>query len=146
MADAVAGLAIMLGVPEDGLRRAIGGPWAEEPVPANLTAVMTIVTGVVNPRTPERPLVAIRLEHEEGTVEVGHCVGVPLPNGRMQWALGEPRTSLPYDLEEWRDLLVDSDPRAYSMTPEELAQALLDELQAAIGRVADAAILRGTTW
>jgi hypothetical protein len=144
--DAVAGLAIVLGVPTDQLRAAIGGPWLVEELPATLDAFVTIMTGLENPRTPNRPLIALRVEHEEGTIEVGHAVGVPLPNGRMQWAFGEPRTLLPYEPEELREHLLRTDPRADTMSSDDLVEALLAELSAAIGRVADVAMLRGTTW
>ena len=40
----------------------------------------TIFTGRENPRTPGRPLIAIVVDHTEHTVEVGHAVGVPLPD------------------------------------------------------------------
>ena len=144
--DAVTGLAIVLGVPTEQLRAAIGGPWLVEELPATFDAFVTIITGLENPRTPNRPLIALRVEHEEGTIEVGHAVGVPLPNGRMQWALGEPRTLLPYEPEELREHLLLTDPRADTMSTDELSQALLAELSAAISRVADVAMLRGTTW
>ena len=144
--DAVAGLAIVLGVPTEQLRAAIGGPWVVEESPATFDAFVTILTGLENPRTPQRPLIVMRVEHEEATIEVGHAVGVPLPNGRRQWAFGEPRTLLPYEPAELREHLLLTDPRADMMSSDEVSHALLAELSAAISRVADVAMLRGTTW
>jgi hypothetical protein len=81
---------------------------------------------------PDRALVAIRVDHEDGVVDVGKAVGVPLPNGRMQWALAEPRTRLHSDLDEPNNVLQVSD--------------LIEGLRAAVNRVADASMLRGTSW
>jgi hypothetical protein len=67
------------------------------------------------------------VDHTERTVEVGHAVGVPLPDGRMRWTLGEPRT------------LVDLDDDG--LDPLQLA-----ELGAGIQRVANVAMLRGSSW
>lgn len=125
--DGVPALARLLGVPEPDLRDAIGGPWSEGHDGPDLGSPVTTFTGLVNPRAPSRPLVAIRVEHEDWSVDVGHAVGVPVPSGRMQWALGEPRTALSFDVDEPRD-------------------RLLADLRDAVHHVAEAAVLRGTSW
>jgi hypothetical protein len=125
--DGVPALAGLLDVPEPDLRAAIGGPWSVGHEGPDLGSPVTTFTGLVNPRAPSRPLVAIRVEHEDWSVDVGHAVGVPVPTGRMQWALGEPRTALSFDPDEPRELL-------------------LAELREAVHQVAEAAVLRGTAW
>lgn len=130
--DGVAALAILLGLPEAELREAIGAPWGTPQDGPDLGVDITIVTGRDNPKTPDRPLVAIRIDHAEGVVDVGKAIGVPLPNGRMQWALAEPRTRLHSDLDEPNNVLQISD--------------LIEGLRAAVNRVADTSMLRGTSW
>lgn len=130
--DGVAALAILLGLPEGDLRAAIGVPWNTPQEGPDLGVDITIVTGRASPQTPDRPLVAIRIDHADGIVDVGKAIGVPLPNGRMQWALAEPRTRLNSDLDPEVDVVHVSD--------------LVEALGAAVTRVADASMLRGTTW
>lgn len=141
--DGVAELALMIGVSEAGLREVLGGELDPGVPGPGFGRQVTIFTGVGNPRTPGRPLVAIRVEHEDPFFEVGHAVGVPLPNGRHQWSLGDPRTTLPYGEEATRD--------AFDLLEEyvdaaAVQQALLSALHEAINKVADVAMLRGTSW
>lgn len=139
-------LAALLGVPYDEALAALGSQWNPGDPGSSAWGEFTIFTGRENPRTPGRPLVAIYVDHSEHTVEVGHAVGVPLPNGRMQWALGEPRTLLPYD-EDGLIAWASRDGRVpQSTTPQGLRAVLLAELQAGIARIADVAMMRGTTW
>ena len=130
--DGIPALAILLGLPEAELREAIGGPWNTPQEGPDLGLDITIVTGRYSPQTPDRPLVAIRIDHGDGVVDIGKAIGVPLPNGRMQYALAEPRTRLHSDLDEPTSVLQMSD--------------LLEGLRAAVTRVADASMLRGTSW
>jgi hypothetical protein len=125
--DGVPALAELLGVSVPELHHAIGGPWDAGRAGPDLGFPVTTFTGLVNPHTPGRPLAAIRVDHTDLFLEVGHAVGVPLPTGEMQWALGEPRTGMSYDLD----------------TPRE---TLLAEVRDALHRVVDAAVLRGATW
>lgn len=137
-------LALLLGAAPPLVRAAIGEPWSRGGEGSDRGGEITVFTGRENPRTPGRPLVAIRIDHLDDTVEVGHAVGVPLPNGRTQWALGEPRTIVPLDEEELSELaradgwpaVDDADARAY----------LLARLGEGIARVADVATLRGVQW
>jgi len=122
----------MLGVRSGQLRAAIGEPWSDGQSGPGWGADITIFTGRENPRMPERPLVAIRIDPAEGTVDVGHAIGVPLPNSRFQWALGEPLTQI--------DLPTVNDPDAFA------AAELIDGLRDAVNRIADVAMFRGTSW
>jgi hypothetical protein len=130
--DGVAELAVMLRLPLGELRAALGEPWSAGQAAPGWGADITIFTGRENPRTPDRPLVAIRVDPAEGIVDVGHAIGVPLPNGRFQWALGEPVTELAY--------LDDDEPDAFK------AAELIDGLRDAMNRIADVAMFRGTEW
>lgn len=129
--DGLPELAGLLRVAEDDLRHAIAGPWSEPQRAPGWDGEVFIFTGRDNPKTPGRPLVALRVDPMDETIEMGHAVGVPLPNGRMQWALGEPRTSAHYDFEEGD---------AFRQA------ALLDDLRQGIARIADVAMFRGTSW
>jgi hypothetical protein len=139
-------LARLLGVPPARLEAAIGGPWSDGDTGSTAWGEFTIFTGRDNPRTPGRPLIAICVDHAEGTVEVGHAVGVPLPNGRMQWALGEPRTTVPVGEDDLVDWATRDGRTPASMSPEGLRDVMLEALAAGIGRVADVAMMRGTRW
>ena len=135
-ADGVAELAAIIGVPVEPLREALGGPWnAGIPGPA-FGHDVTVFTGLENPRVPGRPLVVLRVDHDAQVVDVGRAVGVPLPEGRFQYSLGEPRATIDYDQvpldEVWG--------------PEHSAGLLIDELNLAVSAVLDAAVLRGTRW
>ena len=125
--DDLPALAGLLGIPEPELRSAIGGPWHTVEAGPGPALPFTTFTGLANPRTPGRPLVAMRVEHEDGTLVVGYAVGVPVPTGEMRWALAEPRTELMHDADDPGD-------------------GFLLELRDAVQRVADAAMLRGTSW
>ncbi|MGD9957566.1 MAG: hypothetical protein AB7V23_16010, partial [Candidatus Nanopelagicales bacterium] len=83
-----------------------------------------VYTGRSNPRAPERPVVVLRVHVVDAEVEVGRAVGVPLPDGRMRWTMGGPRTTVALD-----------DPRG-----------MLGELGDAVVRVLDADMLRGVAW
>jgi hypothetical protein len=130
--DGVSELADLLGVPEEHLRAAIGEPWSPGQTGPGWGADITIFTGRENPRTPRRPLVAIRVDPTEGSVDVGHAIGVPLPNGRHQWALGEPLTELEYVAEDGADAFK--------------AAALIDGIREGVNRIAEVAMFRGTSW
>lgn len=140
--DGVAELSLLIDVPEDMLRAAIGSDLGPGQAGPGFGNDVTIFTGLTNPRTPGRPLVAIRVEHDDAIFEVGHAVGVPLPNGRMQWSLGDPRTVLPYGEAATRD--------AFDLTEmvdrADVQRALVEALLEAIARIADVAMLRGTRW
>lgn len=125
--DGLPALAALLGVAEPDLREAIGGPWHEVETGPGPALPFTAFTGLANPRTPGRPLVAMRVEREDGLLAVGYAVGVPVPTGEMRWALAEPRTELIYEAE---------DP----------SEDFLRDLREVVQRVADAAMLRGTSW
>ena len=140
--DGVAELALLIGVPEGLLRAAIGSDLGPGEAGPGFGGDVTIFTGLTNPRTPGRPLVAIRVDHDDASFEVGHAVGVPLPNGRMQWSLGDPRTTLPYGEAATRDALDLFD----AVEPIDVQRALVDALRDAIARIADVAMLRGTRW
>ena len=134
--DGLPFLATVIGVPPEVLREAIGGPWSRPQPGPDFGHEVTVFTGRLNPVTPGRPLVAIRVDHDDRVLDVGRAVGVPLPGGRQQWSLGEPRTSLDYDQvpldESWG--------AAHS------AVLLVDELGEAVTAVLDAAVLRGVDW
>ena len=83
-----------------------------------------VFTGRSNPRAPERPVVVLRVHALDAEVEVGRAVGVPLPDGRMRWTMGGPRSTVP--LEDRTTLLAD--------------------LRDAVVRVLDADMLRGVAW
>lgn len=140
--DGVAELSLLIDVPEDMLRAAIGSDLGPGEAGPGFGSDVTIFTGLTNPRTPGRPLVAIRVELEDTVFEVGHAVGVPLPNGRTQWSLGDPRTVLPYGEVPTRDAFDLSD----VMERIEVQRVLVDALRDAIARIADVAMLRGTRW
>ena len=130
--DGIDELAGLLRIDPGLLRGTLGGPWSEGRPGPGWGGDFVIFTGRENPRTPDRPLVAIRVDPFEQCIDIGHAVGVPLPNGRFQWALGEPRTNIPYDFDEEPDAL--------------RAAEIADELREAINRVADAAMFKGTSW
>ncbi len=137
-------LATLLGVDPAQLSDAIGEPWSEgQDGPGSLREYTTF-TGRENPRTPGRDLIAIRVDHHDRTVEVAHAVGVPLPNGKMQWAMAEPRTIVPIDVDEFAEWMAEHD--LFDNTPAGLKAAMLAELAAGISRVAEVAMLRGTSW
>ena len=125
--DGLADLAALLGVTQSQAEVALGRPWSPGDRGSTLWGEFTIFTGRENPRTPGRPLIAIVVDHTEHTVEVGHAVGVPLPDGRMRWTLGAPRTLV-------------------SLDDEPLPGVLLADLRAGIDQVADTAMLRGIDW
>lgn len=129
-------LAALLAVPEPVLREAIGGPWAAAENAPYFGHEVRVFVGLENPRHPERPLVVIRVDRDEHVVDVGRAVGVPVPGGRQQWSLGEPRTSLDYD----------EVPLDESWGGEHTRELLVLALRDAVSSVLDAAILRGTTW
>jgi hypothetical protein len=129
----VPGLARLLGVDEADVRQAIGGPWSQESATPDLGSRVTMFIGLANPRTPSRPLAAIRVDHAEGVVEVGHAVGVPLPTGEAHWVLAAPRTTVSFDVDGLDD--VDGVPAL-----------VLDALRSGVHAVVEAAVLRGTTW
>ena len=140
--DGVAELALLIDVPEELLRAAIGSDLSPGHAGPGFGSDVTIFTGLSNPRTPGRPLVAIRVEHGDASFEVGHAVGVPLPNGRMQWSLGDPRTTLPYGEHATRDAF-----GLFDVVEQiEVQRVLVDALRDAIARIADVAMLRGTRW
>ena len=144
--NGLAQLADLLGVDAALLEQAIGGPWSDGEDGPGEAREFTTFTGRENPRTPGRPLIAIRVDHTENTVEVAHAVGVPLPSGKMRWAMGEPRTLVPYltdDLFYWAD---ENGRVEVSKTPDGLRDAMLAELAAGISKVAEVAMLRGTAW
>jgi hypothetical protein len=130
--DGVSELAALLGVSLPHLRAAIGEPWSAGQTGPGWGGDITIFTGRDNPRTPGRPLVAIRVDPAEGTVDVGHAIGVPLPNGRFQWALGEPITELAYHHDDGSDAFK--------------AAELIDGIREGVNRIADVAMFRGTSW
>lgn len=140
--DGVAELSLLIDVPEDLLRGALGSDVAPGQAGPGFGPDVTIFTGLTNPRTPGRPLVAIRVEHDDAVLEVGHAVGVPLPNGRHQWSLGDPRTILPYGEDAIRDAFDLSDVAELG----DVQRALVEALRDAIARIADVAMLRGTRW
>jgi hypothetical protein len=135
-ADGVAELAAIIGVPVEPLREAMRGPWNAGFVGPAFGHDVTVFTGLENPRVPGRPLVVLRVDHDARVIDVGRAVGVPLPDGRPQYSLGEPRASIDYDQvpldEVWG--------------PEHSAGLLIDELGLAVSAVLDAAVLRGTRW
>jgi hypothetical protein len=134
--DGVVQAAALLGVPAELLREAIGGPWSE-PMPGPAFGHdVTVFTGLENPRVPGRPLVVLRVDHDARAVDVGRAIGVPLPGGRHQWSLGEPRTSI--DLDEV--------PLDEAWGPARTAVLLVEEVRQAVRAVVDAAVLRGTSW
>ncbi len=134
--DGVAQLAEIIGVPADQLREAIGGPWSNgEPGP-DFGHAVTVFTGLANPRAPGRPLVALRVDHDDGVVDVGRAIGAALPGGGHQWSLGEPRASIEYDQV----------PLDEAWGAEHTATLLVDDVGFAVRAVLDAAVLRGTTW
>lgn len=135
-ADGVPQLAALLGVPEPVLREAIGGPWSTAENAPYFGHDVQVFVGVENPRHPERPLVVIRVDRDEHVVDVGRAVGVPVPGGRQQWSLAEPRTSLDYD----------EVPLDETWGGEHSAELLVLALRDAVSSVVDASILRGTTW
>ena len=139
-------LAAMLGVDPAQLSDAIGEPWSDGQDGPGSLREFTTFTGRENPRTPGRDLIAIRVDHHDRTVEVAHAVGVPLPNGRMQWAMAEPRTSVPIDVDELAEWAAEHDRFEIDTTPAGLKAAMLAELAAGISRVAEVAMLRGTSW
>lgn len=145
-ADGLADLAALLGVPVDVARVALGEPWSPGDRGSTLWGEFTIFTGRENPRNPDRPLIAIVVDHTEETVELGHAVGVPLPDGRMRWSLGAPRTSIPLDPADLREWAADHASVPSSLGDEALRSALLEELRLGIERVADTAMLRGAEW
>ena len=130
--DGVAELAALLEVPDEHLRAAIGEPWSTGHDGPGWGGDVTVFTGRDNPRTPGRPLAAIRVDPTEGVVDVGHAIGVPLPNGRFQWALGEPVTELTYHSADGSDSFK--------------AAELIDGIRGGLNRVADVATFRGTSW
>lgn len=130
--DGVSELADLLGVSLPHLRAAIGEPWSPGQTGPGWGGDITIFTGRDNPRTPGRPLVAIRVDPLEGTVDVGHAIGVPLPNGRFQWALGEPLTELVHHHDDGSDAFK--------------AAELIDGIREGVNRIADVAMFRGTSW
>jgi hypothetical protein len=134
--DGLAQLAGMLGVPEQELRAAIGAPWRAAENAPYFGHDVRVYVGHENPRHPERPLVVIRVDRDERVVDVGRAVGVPVPGGRQQWSLAEPRTSLDYD----------EVPLDETWGGGHSAALLLSALGDAVSTVVDAAILRGTTW
>lgn len=135
-ADGVPHLARLLGVQVDPLREAIGGPWSAGEHGPEFGHLVTIFTGLENPRVPSRPVVALRVDHDARTVEVGRAIGVPLLGDRYQWSLGEPRASIDYD----------EVPLDEVWGAEHSRSLLVDELGRAVSAVLDATILRGTTW
>jgi hypothetical protein len=130
--DGVSELAALLGVSEAHLRAAVGEPWGRGQAGPGWGDDITIFTGRENPRTPGRPLIAIRVDPGEGSVDVGHAIGVPLPNGRFQWALGEPVTELDYCPDDGSDAFA--------------AAELIDGIREGVNRIADVAMFRGTSW
>jgi hypothetical protein len=135
-ADGVGQLAAILGVPLERLREAIGGPWSPGTPGPDFGHEVTLFTGLENPRTPGRPLVVLRVDHDASVVDVGRAVGVALPAGAQQWSLGEPRASID----------VDEVPLDEVWGAAHTATLLVDEIGAAVRAVLDAAVLRGTTW
>ena len=144
--DGLGELAALLGVSIDDAERALGRPWTPGERGSTLWGEFTIFTGRENPRTPGRPLIAIVVDHTESTVEAGHAVGVPLPDGRMRWTLGAPRTLVPLAEEALRDWADEVGTVPASSAPEVLLATMLNELRAGIERVADTAMLRGIDW
>lgn len=125
--DDLVELAALLEVDADLLRAGIGGPWSLGQVAEVPGGELRVYVGRENPRMEGRPLVAIRVDTDALQVDVGKAVGVPVPDGRMQWALGQPR----------RQLLLDTEADDI---------ALVSDLQDAINAIADAAMLRGSQW
>jgi hypothetical protein len=125
--DAMPALAALLGITVSALETAIGGPWMQWQSGPNLDGPIVTFTGLPNPRTPERPLAAIRVDAQDQSLDVGYAVGVPLPNGRMQWALAEPRSTVPFGEDE---------------DQHSVAVGLRD----AVNLVMEAAVLKGTSW
>ena len=145
-ADGLTELASLLGLPSDALAAALGDDWAPGQPGSGWGHRVTIFTGVPNPRTPGRPLVAIVVDLEEGFVELGHAVGVPLPSGHMRWALGEPRTELPLDRESLREHFVDANRYDLISSEDAMTAGLLQAMREAVARIADTAMLRGVAW
>ena len=146
--DGVAELADLLGLPDDDLRAAIGGPWnpgyrmPEE----HLGTLGVVFTGLVDPRVPDRPLAVIQVDTVDGLLTVGYAVGFPLVTGDMRWSPAEPRTVMPFGVD---DVLACVDDPTHPLSAFDVGdpeQTLLACLRDAVVRVTDAAILRGTTW
>lgn len=125
--DGLVELAALLGVSPEEAAAALGRPWSAGDRGSTLWSEFTVFTGRENPRTPGRPLIAIVVDHTESTAEVGHAVGVPLPDGRMRWTLGAPRTLV-------------------SLGEDAVPGLVLADLRAGIDQVADTAMLRGIDW
>lgn len=134
--DGVPSLARILDVPVELLREAIGGPWNGAENAPYYGHEVTVFTGLANPRQPDRVLVVIRVDHDDCTLHVGRAIGVPVPGGKHQWSLGEPRTAL-----EYGEIPLDE-----TWGPQHARSLVLDELRDAVNRVLDAVVLRGTTW
>ncbi len=146
--DGVPRLAELLGVDEDALRAAIGGPWGPGyDVPEeHLGTLGTVFTGLPDPRTPGRPLAVIQVDRADERVRIGYAVGFPLVTGDYRWSLAEPRTTLPYDPDEIHQALLDPEHPLAQAGTSDPQEALLAALTAALQRVAVAATLSGTTW
>lgn len=144
--DGLPELAGVLGVPEDMLRAVLGDDWMPGQPGPGWGHEVTIFTGVANPRTPGRPLVAIVVDDLDGFIEIGHAVGVPLPNGRMRWALGEPKTELPLDRDHLREVFVEANRYDYVSSDEAVTEGLVQAVREAVAKIADTAMLRGIAW
>lgn len=146
--DGVPQLAELLGVPVDALREAIGGPWDDgyQMNEEHLGTLGTVFTGVPDPRTPSRPMAVIQVDTADEQLTIGYAVGFPLVSGQMRWSPADPRTVLPYDLDEIRECLLDTGHPLTAFGTSDPQEALLAALQDALAKIANAATLSGTTW
>ena len=147
-ADGVPELAELLGLPVDALRGAIGGPWdpGYQMQEEDLGTLGMVFTGLADPRTPHRPLVVIQVDTSDEMLTIGYAVGFPLVNGQMRWSPADPRTVVPYDTDEIRECLLESGHPLIAYGMSDPQEALLACLRDAVGKVAVAATLSGTTW
>lgn len=146
--DGVPQLADLLHLPVDALRAAIGGPWDEgyQMREEDLGSLGMVFTGIADPRTPSRPLAVIQVDTSDQRLTIGYAVGFPLVTGQMRWSPANPRTVLPYDLDEVRECLLETGHPLTEYGTSDPVEAVLACLRDALAKIADAATLSGTTW